>query len=169
MGNSKRETTQYLMPHLRNGETHEGYEVYPSFELEENRIFDSIKIFAKKISSGNSVIIDGYVGVDFEGIRKKLDSEFNVLGKKVHWVNVELALKSEDQINLMAEPFMGDVDSLFGSRTTLGLEDYFDLDALKSLKIDSESDLNIIYGSGAQLANWSGQLFERIPRGSTSG
>jgi len=158
MGNTKRETTQYLMPSQMKENTKMGYEVYPTFKLEENRIFDNLKLFVKRISKRNSIIIDGYIGVDFEGFRRKLDDEFNVLGKTVSWVNIELALKSEERINQMIEPFMGDNDSLFGIRTSLDLEDYFDSETLKNLNQNSESDVNIIYGPGAQLSNWSGLL-----------
>jgi|GEM_PF-5267977 len=38
---------------------------------------------------------------------------------------------------------------LFGKRTTLNLDDFFDLPRLKELSPDPESDINLIIGPGA--------------------
>ena len=58
----------------------------------------------------------------------------------------------------MVSPFNGGDDPLFGKRTTLTLEDFFDLPRLKELSPNTESDINLIIGPGATFAGWKGLL-----------
>lgn len=58
----------------------------------------------------------------------------------------------------MTAPFLGGDDPLFGKRTTLDLEDFFETDRLKSIRPDPGSDINIIIGPGASLSEWDGLL-----------
>ncbi len=53
---------------------------------------------------------------------------------------------------------MGDANSIFGKRATVRLSDFFDVEKVNNLKQDASADLNIVYGSGAQLSGWSGIL-----------
>ena len=94
----------------------------------------------------------------YETIKTKVDTALSEMGKNVHWVNAEEALKPEDEINELIRPFMGDEDSIFGTRATIELADYFDQEKLQRLSQNPNADINIIYGVGAQLAGWSGLL-----------
>ena len=58
----------------------------------------------------------------------------------------------------MVSPFTGGDDPLFGKRTSLNLEDFFNLSRLKALSPDPEADINIIIGPGAALAGWKGLI-----------
>jgi hypothetical protein len=51
---------------------------------------------------------------------------------------------------------MGGDDPVFGKRTSLQLEDFYDLLLLKELKPDPDADLNLIIGPGASLTGWTG-------------
>jgi len=154
----KRSTTQFLMPYQKKGTGKNGYDIYPSFKLKDNQIFTGFRSLAERLSSQGTVIIDGYVGVFYETIRYKLDAAFKEMGRQVHWVNIDGARKTEDVINELIRPFMGDEDSIFGTRATIELADYFDPEKLRGLKSDPDADVNIIYGAGSQLAGWEGLM-----------
>lgn len=154
----KRKTTQFLMPFEKEAKKASGYDIYPSLKLEEGQIFHDLKSLAGKIASQKVVIVDGYIGVFFESFRNELNAELEMLGKKVHWTNIEEAYKPENDIDQLIAPFMGADDSIFGTRATISLKDYLDEGKLKKLNQNQEADLNIIYGPGAQLAGWNGML-----------
>lgn len=153
-----RNTTQFLMPYRKSGEIGSGYNIYPTLKLDDNLISVDLKSLAKKISTQNTVIVDGNTGVFFECFRGQFSKELEELGKNVSWTNVNEALKSKEEINQLISPFMGDDDSIFGTRATISLADYFDVEKLNSLQQNPDADLNILYGIGAQLAEWKGLL-----------
>ena len=146
------------MPYQKNGKIPESYDIYPSFKLNDGQIFTDFELLAKKISSQSMVIIDGYIGVNFELFREKLGKVINDLGIRENWVNIDEALRPEDEIDQLIRPFMGEEDSIFGTRATISLQDYFDMKKLKALQQNSGADINIIYGAGAQLSGWRGLL-----------
>ena len=154
----KRSTTQFLMPYHKHGTAANGYDIYPSFKLKEKQIYDDFHSLAERFATQKTIIIDGYVGVFYETIKTKVDTALSEMGKNVHWVNAEEALKPEDEINELIRPFMGDEDSIFGTRATIELADYFDQEKLHGLNQNTNADINIIYGVGAQLSGWSGLL-----------
>jgi mannose-6-phosphate isomerase class I len=103
-------------------------------------------------------VIDGYIGVFYDHFRDSLESRFKNLGIKTCWKNTSAFLKHPDIIDDMVSPFTGGDDPVFGMRTSLKLEDFFDLDILKELKPDPAADINLIIGPGASLAGWDGLL-----------
>ena len=154
----KRSTTQFLMPYQKSGAVPDSYDIYPSFKLDERQIFTDFEQLAQKIFSQPVVLVDGYVGVYFDVFREKLQQLADRSGIKVNWVNMESALKPEPEIDALIDPFMGEVGSIFGTRATISLTDYFDAKRLKNLSQDSQADVNIVYGPGAQLSGWKGML-----------
>jgi len=154
----KRATTQLLMPYQKEGNTSESYDIYPSFKLDDKKIFTDFELLVKKISSHSVVIVDGYIGVYFRLFRKKLAKAMADLGISVNWVNVLEALRPEEEIDRMIAAFMGEESSIFGTRATISLEDYFDTSKLKSFRQDPNANVNIVYGPGAQLSGWKGFL-----------
>jgi len=146
------------MPYQKNGNIPESYYIYPSFKLDEKQIFTDFELLAHKILSQKVVIADGYIGVYFELFREKLQQIANREGIRVNWVNIEDAFKPEPEIDSLIEPFMGDEDSIFGTRATISLNDYFDRERLNGLQQNANADLNIVYGPGAQLSGWEGLL-----------
>ena len=53
--------------------------------------------------------------------------------KTVVFLDVRSALKSEDEILRMMEPFLGGDDPIFGTRCTLKLQDFFESELIKKL------------------------------------
>ena len=77
---------------------------------------------------------------------------------KTSWKNTADYLKHPDIIENLVSPFMGGEDPLFGKRTTLKLDDFFNLNHLREISPDPEADINLIIGPGASLAGWTGLL-----------
>lgn len=154
----KRSTTQFLMPYQKSGAVPDSYDIYPSFKLDERQIFTDFEQLAQKIFSQPVVVVDGYIGVYFDVFREKLQQVADREGIKVNWADMESATKPEPEIDALIEPFMGEAGSIFGTRATIGLADFFDSAKLKSLSQNSQVDVNIVYGQGAQLSGWNGLL-----------
>lgn len=158
MKNKMRKTTQYLMPFQKNGEAKDRYRIYPSFKLEDGEICTGIKSLANRICDEKIVCIDGYIGVYFELFRKSLNNALLEIGCTANWVDVSKAMLSEEQVENLVEPFMGKPDSIFGTRATIGLADFFDVCKLAELKAKHGDNLTIYYGCGASLIKNEGIL-----------
>ena len=153
-----RKSSQYIMPAKKEMQ-HEGkYRIYPTHSLESGKIFGGFESLATELSTYNTLIIDGYVGVFFEDFRDSLEKQFVLLNVKVNWIDVSEALQPESEINELIAPFLGGNDPLFGTRTTLSLSDFFDAEKLASFQTDKRVNLNIIYGIGAALSGIKGKI-----------
>jgi mannose-6-phosphate isomerase class I len=155
---TKRKTTQFLMPFRKDAPHAEGYDIYPSLKLEDERISADLKALARRLASHKQIVIDGYVGVYFDDFRNALDKELRKLRLTTSWIDVNEALKSESEINTLIKPFMGADDSIFGTRASISLADFFDQPKLKNIAADEKADINIVYGAGAALTGWNGLL-----------
>ena len=152
-----RKSDSFLAP-VEAAETPAGeYELYPAFEIEDE-IFSRIEVLAERIAAEKSIVIDGYEGVLWEKFIESLVRALESQGRKVAAIPVAGALKSEEEIDALIAPFMGEEDSIFGRMTDLLLIDFFDRAALQRLTPDAEADITILYGCGAALADWKAPL-----------
>jgi mannose-6-phosphate isomerase class I len=153
-----RKSEQFLVP-LKKEELPVGmYDIYPSQRLEHGKIGTRIENLIQELSAQKTIILDGYIGVFYNKIREQFDREFNKLGKKVSWIDMNSALKPETELDKMLEPFLGGDDPIFGSRTTISLEDFYDKAKLEAIQCDSAADVNIVIGPGANLTRLEGTL-----------
>jgi mannose-6-phosphate isomerase class I len=134
-----------------------GYTLYPFTSIEDGKIHPSFNKLIDFILEEKCITIDGFIGNFFESFVEKLKSGIEQLGKSVYTINVSEALLPENHINNLIAPFLGGSDPIFGTRASISLADFFDLKVLKSLK-PGNSDINIIYGTGSELAGWEGLL-----------
>jgi len=154
----RRNSTQYRMPYQKEeGETN-SYDIYPAFSLGDGLISMGFRSLAERISSSKMVMIDGYAGIFYDDFREHLSRELENMGIRSSWVSMEDLYRPEDEIDALISPFMGDSDSIFGTRTTLHLKDFYDLSRAELISQDSTAGITIIYGPGASLAGWDGLL-----------
>ena len=153
-----RKTEQYLLPEVKPSSAEGKYDIYPAFKLNDDQISSGFDSLAEVLSDYKIVILDCYAGVFDEHFSKKLDESLKNKGIKTSWKFTTDYLKNPETIDEMVAPFTGGDDPVFGKRTTLSLEDFFDILLLKQLRPDPEADLNLIIGPGAALSGWKGLL-----------
>ena len=153
-----RKTSQYILPAKKRQAETGKYNIYPAHSLGEGEIFIGYGKLAEQIRQYKTIIIDGYIGVLWENFREKLQRNFEELNLHVRWVDISRALKNEKEIDEMIAPFLGGDDPIFGTRTTLNLNDFFQQNKLEEIQLDKSADINIIYGTGARLSGFEGIL-----------
>lgn len=151
-----RKTTQYLLP-VEKEET-AGYDIYPTHALGDDKIFSGYDKLAGRLAGHRTVVIDGYVGVRFDIFMERMNKAFESIGVKPVWWNTSAAMKPSDEIFEMISPFLGGDDPIFGFRTSLTLDRFFDMEKLTGIVPDNESQINILVGIGAALAGWDGPV-----------
>lgn len=67
-------------------------------------------------------------------------------------------MKEPAEIDRLIEPYLGGDDPIFGFRTPLRLEEFFDREKLDRIRPDDAAQMNILIGIGASLAGWDGLL-----------
>ncbi len=160
----KRKTTQPLLPATSISTSHSSYEVFPSFHsgYEVKKGFHSL---ADKISNERIVTIDGYGGVLWEIFREQLHDALLSRKKSVFWYDINSCLKAPAEIEKMIEENLNGDDPVFGKKYKGSLADFFDNKKLELLHPDPDTDISIVYGTGAALANWNGLLvYADVPK-----
>ena len=159
-----RNTTQYLLPVTKEPQPG-GYDPYPVHDLGSGKIHCGFDTLAARIKDCTRVVIDGYVGIRFDDFAHRLGKSLETLGVKPLWWNTSAAMKPQEEINKLIEPYLGGDDPIFGYRAPLDLEDFFDLDSLKSIRPDDTARMNILIGPGAALAGWDATvIYIDIPK-----
>lgn len=158
MSENWRKTAQYLMPVNKEEGNKGDYDIYPTLKLDGDIIQEGFDQLSNSLSEYKTILIDGYVGVFYDHFKRQLEEAFDKIGKTVQWHDTSDALKSENEIDQMIEPFLGGDDPIFGRRTTLSLMDFFRQEQLQALQPASDKDINIVIGPGAALTNWDGCL-----------
>jgi mannose-6-phosphate isomerase class I len=151
-----RKTTQFLMPEKLQEPEHapDAYQIYPACALGAGYIHHGFNSLSAWIAEHKTVIIDGYIGIFWDKIQAALQQHLQETDMQVHWIVTTDFLKPAAVIDSMLEPFLGTYESVWGTRCTLSLQDFYDLPALQNQHPDSATDINIIIGPGAALAGW---------------
>lgn len=152
-----RKTTQFLAPSTVSTSQVGRYDIYPGFYIGSNKISSDILELADRLSSSNTVKIDGYIGVFWDKLASMLVEAFEVKGKRVSVYYVEDYMKTQSEIDTLVEPYLGGDDPLFGTIADLELSDWFDDEAFTK-QFSSTSDINLIVGCGASLFGGDGVL-----------
>jgi len=148
-----RKTLQAIMPYQVKDRTRitEGYDIYPSRSLGNGKIFNGYETLAKWIATQPVVAIEGFSGVLWEDVQTCLAEAFKKAGVQVQWIPTAEFLKPAAAINELVTPFLGERDSVWGTKATLKLEDYFEVKDLATVKADKGYDCTIVIGVGASL------------------
>jgi len=163
-----RKTTQDLLP-LKHSATSRGvYDIYPVHPMGSGKIKVGYHPLAERLRGERVVCLDGHSGVLWQHLRQELDKIFEAQGRQVAWQAVSDALRPENEINSLIEPFLEGNDPLFGRRCTRQLVDFYDKERLARLRPKADADLNVIYGPGASLAGWQGAtIYLDVPKNET--
>ncbi|MDF9796485.1 mannose-6-phosphate isomerase class I [Catalinimonas alkaloidigena] len=153
----KRATSQHLIPLIKDKAV-DTYDLYPSHPLKNGKIEIGYDSLAQEISKDPIIILEGYAGVDWNEVVSSLTEELQALGKTVHSMNIQDCMKPEAEILKLVEPYLGGDDPIFGFKTKLQLKDWFDESQLQQLKTKENTNVNLIYGSGASLSSLEGRL-----------
>jgi mannose-6-phosphate isomerase class I len=152
-------TNQFILPYRIDKEVlnKEEYKLFPIRNLGSGKIFNGYASLAEWIGREGTVILDGFVGIFWKDIQIRLNEELSDRGYQVKWVLTNDFLKPTGQIEDLVSPFLGPERSVWGTKCTLDLEDLFDIEALKDVKIDKNC-VNICMGPGAGLVGWNAPI-----------
>lgn len=134
--------------------TGQGYDIYPVHALGDGKIKNGYASLAAWLAGHTAVMIDGFSGVRWDTVQHCLEEAFKKAGVNVGWINAADYLKDERDVLNLVEPFLGEPGAVWGTRTTLALEDFFRLDELKKLRKVGGVACTILMGTGAALADW---------------
>ncbi len=158
-----RTTSQFIMP-AKGAKKPSNYDIYPSFPLEPGTISMGFKALARELSyyaknaPHAAITFDGYAGVMWEDFKGRLKFALAKENVSPSWTNINTALKPKGEIDTLLTPFLGGNDPIFGTKFTGRLEDFFDKDKLDLFGPNPNTQVSILYGTGAALANWPGLL-----------
>ena len=154
---SWRKSTQELLPtNVEQIEQNDGgYNLYPFSSLGRGKIFSDYELLSKWMINRKAVIIDGFNGNDWSVIRENLARCFKKMYKKVLWYETSAFLKDEAEIEKLVNPYLGEEDSVWGTKTELRLKDFYDMETLQSVNSKADGyDLVMFIGTGAALCGW---------------
>lgn len=154
-GSKRRVSSQPLLPQQVSLKQQQdaGYDMYPFHALGSGKIFSGYDSLAVWIATQKMVVIDGYVGIFWKEVKQCLHEQLDARGLQVQWTDASALMKPAETIQQMVAPFLGSPDSVWGTRTTLALEDFFK-EAFFNTKPAADADINIAFGTGAALLNW---------------
>lgn len=153
-----RKTKQEIMPVTVQDNHRNGYDIYPAHTLGSEKIYEGYTSLATWIVEQKTVVIDGYVGLFWNRIVADLNAALEKQGVKANWCFMHDFLKPEAEIDQLVNPFLGEKDSVWGTKTTLNLIDFYPLDALTNLRPLSDYTVNILIGTGAALCDWEAPI-----------
>src|SRR5690606_6245006 len=84
----------------------------------------------------------------------ELTRAFKTQGTEVNWYVMDDFLKPEAAVEKLVQPFLGAEDTVWGTKTSLQLADFYQMDALAALKPDTDFPINILIVTGAALSGW---------------
>jgi mannose-6-phosphate isomerase class I len=154
----KRNTSQFLIPVKKEITDNNSYDINPVHQVVGGEISIGYESLGEKLSKYNTLILDGYIGIDWLEVIDALVSILNKKGHSVETFDIKRCLKPEEEISEMVNPYLGDKDSIFGHRTTLKIKDYFDTVKIANVKFSNSADINIVYGTGSSQSQVDGCL-----------
>lgn len=137
-----------------NKEENRAYQLFPHHALGDGNIFHGYASLAAWLLNQSLVLIDGYVGVCWKEIKSELEAEFHKKGVLINWLDTADYLKDASEVDQLVKPWIGENDSIWGTKTSLTLADFFRIDKLPDLdKERVNAEVNIVIGIGAALVH----------------
>src|SRR5579863_9280731 len=93
-GRLLRKSSQALMPVvLHHDDVEWAYNIYPVRSLGAKKIFNGYASLAEWIIRKKTVVIDGYVGVFWDGVQSLIDQQIKKAGLTINWIDAAAYLK----------------------------------------------------------------------------
>lgn len=152
-GNEWRLSSQPVMPIRLTGKEQENYRLFPHHALGDGRIFHGYASLAAWILNHPLVLIDGYIGVCWKTVKSKLEAAFHQKGIAVNWIETTDYRKDARQVDQLVQPWLGEKDTVWGTKTDLSLADFFQLDkgADPNENDHPNASIHIVLGIGAAI------------------
>jgi mannose-6-phosphate isomerase class I len=166
-GTLLRKTAQYLMPArlTEQADLKNTYNIYPSFSLGTNKIFNGYSSLTDWITEQKTVVIDGYAGVFWDQVQEQISNRLAKKGLTARWISTSDFLKPAAVIDDLVAPFLGAEESVWGTKCTLMLADLYEIEKLSATAPDNHTELNIIIGPAAALSGWEAPvLYIDLPK-----
>lgn len=151
-----RKSLQAIMPYRvadRPGTTG-AYDIYPCHSIGNGKIFNGYDSLADWMAQHACVIVDGFSGVLWDDVQFCLAEAFAKKGLAVRWIDARQFLKPAEEIQKLVAPFLGERNSVWGTKACLQLQDFFHVEAIEAVPQEPGYDCNVILGAGASLAGW---------------
>ncbi len=148
----------------------DGYNIYPFEPLGNGRIFSGYASLARWILGQKGVRLDGFAGIDWNLVRRELCAALRKEGVTVLWYETSAWQKSEAAVETLVKPFLGQEGSVWGTKTTLTLADFYTKElvdwesAAAAANAGSTATANpvdtvlILAGTGAGLSRWDAPI-----------
>ncbi|GAB3912825.1 class I mannose-6-phosphate isomerase [Mucilaginibacter boryungensis] len=154
---------QPLMPVKAGGGKPQGYNIFPYHSIGEGKIFNGYPALAEWIVDKKFVALDGYAGVFWNDIKQCLEEEFEKQGLAVNWINTADYLKPVDVVQKMVAPYLGTQNSVWGTKTSLQLIDFYNFN--QQAEPGGDYKLTIVIGTAAGLlANKAHLVYFDLPK-----
>lgn len=128
------------------------YNMYPFAQLGTGRIMSGYASLAEWMTDRNVILIDGYIGNDWEYIASSLEKELKAAGKAVNVVFTCTMMKPAEEVEALVTPFLGEKGTVWGKRATIKLEDLFDKQKLHQVQPAADA-ITLVIGTAAALTN----------------
>lgn len=148
-----RKSSQPLMPSATaqlQPATAGRYNMYPFAQLGTGMIRSGYASLADWMNGQHVILIDGYIGNDWEYIASSLERELKATGKAVNVVCTSTMMKPVEEVETLVAPFLGEKGTVWGKRTTIKLEDLFDKHKLHNIQPAADA-ITLVVGPGAAL------------------
>ena len=79
----------------------------------------------------------------WEDVQTSLQDAFTALGLKIRWIRMAQFLLPAEETSQLVKPFLGQRNSVWGTKTTLQLQHFFRMHEIAALKINKEYDCTV--------------------------
>lgn len=152
-------SNQPQVPIAKRTQNSGSYDIFPAFELGPAKIHIGYESLLEKLQDSDTIILDGYVGVDWDEISTAVSDCFTAKGQQFILVNCADFCKPSVEIQELIDPYLGGNDPIFGKKTALDLADYFDVAFSTATATNQTTGVKlIVFGCGASLSGLEGTM-----------
>jgi mannose-6-phosphate isomerase class I len=133
------------------------YDMYPLASLGAGRIHSGYAGLAGWMAGYQTVLIDGYIGNDWEFMAASLEKELLAAGVAVNFVYTSALMKPADEVEALVAPYLGEKGTVWGRKAAIALDELFDKSKLNNIQ-PAAAGMTVVIGVGAALTNLRGPV-----------